>query len=53
MARITAAVPRIRLPVVSAAAVAVSAPNTVTPEMAFIPDIRGVCNRGGTCLMIR
>ncbi len=41
-ARITAIMPRILLPVEAAAAVALRQPKTVTPEKAFIPDIRGV-----------
>ena len=35
------------------AAVAVSAPRTVIPDSAFIPDISGVCKRLGTFLMSR
>ena len=31
---------------------AISAPSTVTPDSAFMPDIKGVCRRLGTFLMM-
>jgi len=36
------------LEVVTAAAAAMRAPKTVTPEIALVPDINGVCSREGT-----
>src|SRR5690554_3029974 len=43
--------PRRRLPEAAAAVVATSEPRMVTPEMALVPDIKGVCSSEGTSLM--
>ena len=51
VARITARAPKNRLCDPRAKAVAINAPETVTPYKAFIPDIKGVCKRLGTSLM--
>jgi len=39
------------LAVVTAAAAAMRAPKIVTPEIALVPDIKGVCSREGTLVI--
>lgn len=43
--------PKMRLPEATAAAVETNEPRIVTPEIALVPDISGVCNNEGTFLI--
>jgi hypothetical protein len=51
IARTMATRARDLLEVVMAAAAAVRAPKTVTPEIALVPDINGVCSKEGTLVI--
>ena len=53
IARTIARKPSALLPRDTAAPVAASAPSTVMPDRAFMPDISGVCRRLGTFLINR
>lgn len=51
VARVIARKPKNTFPTATALAVATREPKTVTPERAFMPDIRGVWSKDGTSLI--